>query len=192
MLCFYFKWTYSLCQYELFKIIAWRTRVCQALALFPQVIELISLAVTSNQTYTTAKKKSHLPKWVRCEQQCSQHKAEFLAHLPKALLIGGQWWEITKSKGKRAESKGSSTLPAREVPPHMDSIPINANVNSNSSENITPVCLISDSKEAELRDLSSKIPTLGLGKNLDIFTQLTVICLGCNKDLWSRRSKYKS
>ena len=39
MLCFYFKWTYSLCQYELFKIIAWRTRVCQALALFPQVKE---------------------------------------------------------------------------------------------------------------------------------------------------------
>ena len=54
----------------------------------------------------------------------------------------------------------------------MDSIPINANVNSNSSESITPVCLISDSKEAELRDLSSKIPTLGLGKNLDIFTWL--------------------
>ena len=37
MLCFYFKRTYSLCQYELFKITAWRTCVCQALALFSQV-----------------------------------------------------------------------------------------------------------------------------------------------------------
>ena len=28
--------------------------------------------------------------------------------------------------------------------------------------------------------------------NADVVGQNTMICLGCNKDLWSQRSKYKS
>ena len=44
-----------MCQYELFKIIAWRTRVCQALALFPQVLHTTKapFAIKHNCIYLT-------------------------------------------------------------------------------------------------------------------------------------------
>ena len=137
------------------------------------ITKLVSPAVISEQTPVATKKKRRIPKRVQRERQRLRHKTEFLANLPKAPIIGGRRWEITKPKGKRAESKGSSTLPAREVPPHMDSVPTCANINPNTSDNITPVCLVSDSEEAKLQDIGSEIPTSGLKTDTNIFTRHT-------------------
>ena len=123
-----------------------------------------------DQTPKTTKKKRRLPKRTRQERQRQRHKAKFLAQLPKAPIIGGRRWEITKRKGKRAESRGSSTLPMREVPPHMDSAPTHADIDPNPSDDITPVCLVSNSEEAKLQDPGSEIPTSGLETNHNIFT----------------------
>ena len=123
----------------------------------------------SNQTPKTTRRKHHSSKRMRQERIRQCHKGKFLAQLPKASIIGGKSREIPKRKGKCAESKGSSTLPMREVPSHMNSTTTRADIDPNPSDDITPVCLVSNGEEAKLQDPSSEIPTSRLATNHDIF-----------------------
>ena len=61
----------------------------------------------------------------------------------------------------------------REVPSHMNSTTTCADIDPNSSDDITPVCLVSNGEEAKLQDPGSEITTSRLTTNHNIFTQHT-------------------
>lgn len=93
------------------------------------------------------------------------------------MVVGRRWKNRAFSEGQTRTRFGgsSSALPAREVPPHLEthiqSPSVDTLIHKVTESPEYPICVVTE--DAEVDDLGVEIPTDGLGSNTSIFTRRT-------------------